>query len=246
MRFTNIFLLLTTAVLFGCASTPPVVSTRYGADQEASARNFIVSKDVGRIYFSAGKVVGGMYEVDLKNAPAGLYINSALVGQVNYGETMAFDVKPGTYIVTNGYGSNMGKNQTTVSISGGEIVFLRGDTRMGSGSGFGLIGAAISSASGERTGLEVNLIDRSSITQPLNIVSPQNCPPSVCVAGLSIGQVQGQPLPAPVAASSPTQKQNSQSATPSQRLKDLNELRKNGLITNADYESKKASILKEM
>jgi hypothetical protein len=49
-----------------------------------------------------------------------------------------------------------------------------------------------------------------------------------------------------VTASSPTQKQNSQGATPSQRLKDLNELRKNGLITNADYEAKKATILKEM
>ena len=187
-----------------------------------------------------------MYEVDLKNFPSGLYISSALVGQVNYGETMVFDVKPGTYIFTNGYGSNVGTNQTNVSIAAGEIVFLRGDTRLGSGTGFGIIGAVISSASGERTGLEVNRIDRSSIAQPLNIVSPQNCPPSICVAGLSLEKVQGQAISSSTATPSATQKQNSQGATPSQRLKDLNELRKNGLITNADYDSKKAIILKEM
>jgi len=246
MRFIKILPLFTVAVLFGCASTPPVVSTRYSSDQEALARSFTVSKDVGRIYFSAGKVVGGMYEVDLKNAPAGLYINTVLVGQVNYGETLVFDLKSGTYIFTNSYGSNMGTNQTNVSIAGGETVFIRGDTRMGSGSGFGLIGAAISSASGERKGLEVNRIDRSSIAQPLNIVSPQNCPPSICVAGLSSGQVQGQAVSSSTATPSATQKQNSQGATPSQRLKDLNELRKNGLITNSDYEAKKVIILKEM
>lgn len=246
MRFPKAFLLFTVTILFGCASTAPVVSTRYGAEQEALARNFSVSKDVGRIYFSAGKVVGGMYEVDLKNFPSGLYISSALVGQVNFGETLVFDLKPGTYIFTNSYGSNVGTNQTNVSIAGGEIVFLRGDTRLGSGTGFGLIGAAISSASGERKGLEVNRIDRSSITQPLNIVSPQSCPPSICVAGLSLGQAQSQPASSPSATSSSTQKQSAQGATPSQRLKDLNELRKNGLITNADYESKKATILKEM
>jgi hypothetical protein len=246
MKTINILFLVFIAILSGC-STAPVVSTRYSPEQESIATSFAVSKDVARIYFSAGRVVGGMYEVDLKNHPSGLYVNSILIGQINFGETLVFDLKPGSYSFTNSHGANQGVNQTNITISGGELVFLRGDTRLGSGTGFGLIGAAVSKATGERTGLEVNRIDRTAIPQPLNVVSPQNCPPTICISGLSLSQapITRNSSPNSTSSASPLT-QNSQGNTPTQRLKELNELRKNGLITNADYEAKKASILKEM
>jgi hypothetical protein len=92
--------------------------------------------------------------------------------------------------------------------------------------GFGLIGAAANPG-----GPELLRVDRNVLRQPINPVAPQSCPSSLCVT--------------------PLMGASSKAVTPevikgADRLLELNELRKKGLITNADYEAKKAAILKAM
>lgn len=211
-------------LLVGCAGLDQLPTAKYPADSDSNARNFSVSSDVGRIYYSVGKVTGGMYEVDLSKI-SNLYVNSIVVGRVSANETLVFDLKPGAY--TFGYSMNAEPpaKLLDVKILGGDIIALRGDLKMGT-TGFGLIGAAANPG-----GPELIRVDRAALRQPVNPVAPQSCPNTLCVMPL---------MGASMKAVTP------EVIKGADRLLELNELRKKGLITNADYEAKKAVILKGM
>lgn len=225
MKYAKIYLAgLIVILLSGCAGLDQIPTAKHPPESEANARNFSVPKDVGRIYYSIGKVTGGMYEVDLSKV-SNLYVNSIVVGRVSATETLVFDLKPGTYSIGYSMNSQPPEKFLDVKILGGDVVALRGDIKMGT-TGFGLIGAAANPG-----GPELLRVDRNVLRQPINPVAPQSCPSSMCVT--------------PLAGAS------ANVATPeilkgADRLNDLNDLRKRGLINNADYEAKKAVILKEM
>lgn len=217
-------IVLGSALLVGCAGLDQIPTTKYPTDSDNNARNFSVPSSVGRVYYSVGKVTGGMYEVELSKV-SNLYVNSVVVGRVSANETLVFDLKPGSYSFGYSMDSNPPAKILDVKILGGDIVALRGDLKMGT-TGFGLIGAAANPG-----GPELLRVDRNVLRQPINPVAPQSCPSTMCVtplAGASSNVVTPQILKG------------------ADRLNDLNDLRKKGLISNADYESKKAAILRDM
>lgn len=218
-----VVLSLVSTLLVGCAGLDQMPTSKYPTDSDSNARNFSVSSDIGRIYYSVGKVTGGMYEVELSKV-SNLYVNSVVVGRVAANETLVFDLKPGAY--TFGYSMNTEPpaKLLDVKILGGDVVALRGDLKTGT-TGFGLIGAAMNPG-----GPELLRVDRNALKQPINPVAPQSCPATLCVTPLA-------------GASSPVTPQVLKGAD---RLNDLNDLRKKGLITNSEYEAKKAIILKGM
>ena len=211
-------------LLVGCAGLDQIPTAKYPTDSDNNARSFSVSSDVGRVYYSVGKVTGGMYEVELSKI-SNLYVNSVVVGRVSASETLVFDLKPGTYSMGYSMNSEPPAKLLDVKILGGDIVAFRGDLKMGA-SGFGLIGAAANPG-----GPELLRVDRNALRQPINPVVPQSCPASMCITTLA------------GASSNPITPQILKGAD---RLNELNELRKKGLISNADYEAKKAVILKSM
>lgn len=211
-------------LLVGCAGLDQLPTSKYPASSDSNARNFSVSNDVGRIYYSVGKVTGGMYEVDLSKI-SNLYVNSIVVGRVSPDETLVFDLKPGAY--TFGYSMNAEPpaKLLDVKILGGDVVALRGDLKMGA-TGFGLIGAAANPG-----GPELLRVDRTALRQPINPVAPQSCPNTLCVTPLAGASISTPPP---------------QTLKGADRLVELNDLRKRGLISNSEYEAKKALILKDM
>ena len=223
-NFTNILAILATFSLVGCATLEPLPTSKYPSDSDANARNFSVPKDVGRVYYSVGKVTGGMYEVDLKNLH-NFYINSVAIGRISPNETLVFDLRPGDYVF--GFGGKADGPEKTIAVKvlGGDVLAFRGDLRLGT-TGFGLIGAAVNPG-----GPELLRVDRMALRQPINPVAPQNCPSSLCVT----------PLGGASSSTKPPQGLRSED-----RLNDLDNLRKKGLITQQDYDAKKAIILKEM
>ena len=88
INFKNIIISSVIFTLVGCASLEPLPTSKYPPDSDANARNFSVPKDVGRVYYSVGKVTGGMYEVDLKY-PHNFYVNSAVIGRISPNETLS-------------------------------------------------------------------------------------------------------------------------------------------------------------
>lgn len=212
------------SVLIGCAGIDQKPTIKYPPTSEENARNFSVSSEVGRVYYSIGKVTGGMYEVNLSKV-SNLYVNSVIVGTVNQDETLVFDLKPGNYSVGYSMAPEPPAKFLDIRVLGGDIIALRGDLKMGA-TGFGLIGAAANPG-----GPELIRVDRNALRQPMNPVAPQSCPNTLCI----------NPLAGVAAKVVPPQ-----STSGADRLDALNELRKKGLITNADYEAKKALILKSM
>jgi hypothetical protein len=104
---------------------------------------------------------------------------------------------------------------------------LRGKYNAGGAGGFGLIGALIAPPK-----YEIEISGERDLIKELEIATPQSCPPAICV---------------PVGAALVKQQSASyQNANTKDKLADLNELKKKGLITQKDYDIKKAEILKNM
>lgn len=212
-------------VVSGCATLAPLPAAKYPPSSESNANNFSVPSNVGRVYYSIGKVTGGMYEVDLKY-PHNVYVGPVVIGRVNAQETMVFDLKPGDYVLGFSTGAEGPEKTLNIKVLGGDVIALRGDQRLGT-TGFGLIGAAANPG-----GPELLRVDKSVLRQPLSPVAPQSCPSTLCIT--------------PLAGATSTSSGSPQISQGADRLNELNELRKKGLITNADYEAKKSVILKSM
>lgn len=78
--------------------------------------------------------------------------------------------------------------------------------------------------------------DRDLIKE-LEVAAPQSCPSNICIASDS---------PNPSTTQKPQMNSQGSNVSSQSRLNDLNELRRKGLITQQDYDLKKAEILKSM
>ena len=225
--------------LFGCA-IPPAPIVKHDAEKESQVRNFQVGPDVAKVYFFGGDRIGGITSDRPHGFRQAFYLNSNVIAKINPTDTLVFDLKPGTY--TFGWGlfnsTEIPPNQLTLTVSGGQIVILRGEYNAGAGSSFGLIGALVA---GPYT--TVVSVDKSAIRNS-NYVAVQSCPDSVCVTSAASPSSQTTSITKSITSQPSGAIVQQGSAT--QKLKELNELLKNGLITQKDYDLKKASILKDM
>ena len=225
--------------LLGCAVAPTPV-LRLDAEKENQARNFQAPPDVAKVYFFGGDRLGGIYSPSPHGYKLAVYLNSILIARINPTDTLVYDLKPGTYTFGwNTINSNdIPPNQLTLTVSGGQTVFLRGDFNAGGGSSFGLIGAAIAGPHSS-----VASVDKSALRNN-NYVATQSCPESICITKTASITTQAAPVSKVVPGTSSGG--TAQQGTASQKLRELNDLLKNGLITQKDYDLKKASILKDM
>jgi hypothetical protein len=148
---------------------------------------------------------------------------------------MYFKLNPGTYkfewVMRS---SDIAETRATsvefpYRVAGGDVVILRGKYNI-SGAAFGLIGALLVPPK-----YEIEISNERELIKELNIAAPQSCPSSICVLTAQTETVQVS-----------TPKQISQPTTVSQKLSELDELRKKGLITQKDYDNKKTEVLKGM
>jgi hypothetical protein len=229
-KLLSILLLI---AISGCAIKANVV--KHDEQSTSKAKNFTPHEKLAKIYFLTtskdnwlGMKTG--YSADLK-------VNGTLIGSINDDSVMYFNLSPGAYKFdwfmrsSDLFESKATSVEFPYRVAAGDVVILRGKYNPG-GAGFGLIGALISPPKYEiEIGTDRNLI------KELEVAAPQSCPSNICVTSDS-----------PVSSAMQKPQTNSQgsSVNSQSRLNDLNELRRKGLITQQDYDLKKAEILKSM
>lgn len=230
MRF---FLSIFFSILFvGCAIKADVV--KHDDKVSTTAKNFTPDDKLAKIYFLTTskdnffKIKSG-HSADLK-------VNGSVIGSINDDNVMYFKVAPGTYKFewvmrsSDLFESRATSVELPYRVASGDVVILRGKYNAGGGAGFGLIGALMVPPK-----YEIEISGDRDLIKELNIAAPQNCPPSICVASITADFI-----------SVSAQKNQSQSQTVSQKLSELDDLRKRGLITQKDYDIKKSELLKSM
>lgn len=215
--------------LSACAIKANVI--KHDEQSTVTAKNFTVDEKLAQVYFLTTskdnffKIKQG-YSADLK-------INGTVIGSINDDNVMYFKLQPGTYKFEWVMRSSdlMETRATSVElpyrVAGGDVVILRGKYNPGGAGGFGLIGALIAPPK-----YEIEISSERDLIRELDIVAPQSCPPALC-ASTSASLVRQQAT-------------SSQNTNTKDKLADLNELKKKGLITQKDYDVKKAEILKNM
>jgi hypothetical protein len=230
-KLLSILFLIT---ISGCAIKANVV--KHDEQSTNKAKNFTPHEKLAKIYFLTtskdnwlGMKAG--YSADLK-------VNGTLIGSINDDSVMYFNLSPGAYKFdwfmrsSDLFESKATSAEFPYRVAAGDVVILRGKYNPGGGAGFGLIGALISPPKYE---MEIGT-DRDLI-KDLVIAAPQTCPSNICVTSDS-----------PISSTTQKPQANSQGLNVSSqsRLNDLNELKRKGLITQQDYDLKKAEILKSM
>jgi hypothetical protein len=221
----KILSLLLLLAISGCAIKANVV--KHDEQSSSNAKNFTVHEKLAQVYFLTTskdnffKMKQG-YSADLK-------VNGTVIGSINDDNVMYFKLEPGSYKFEWVMRSSdlIESRATSVElpyrVAGGDVLILRGKYNSGGAGGFGLIGALLSPPK-----YEIEISNDRDLIKELEVAAPQSCPPIICVSVSS----------APVA--------QKPSSNTKDRLADLNELKKKGLITQKDYDIKKAEILKNM
>ncbi|MBU3565063.1 hypothetical protein [Polynucleobacter sp. MWH-HuK1] len=204
--------------------------TKHDEQSSIAAKNFTPHEKLAKVYFLTTSKdnwlsIKGGYSADLK-------INGALIGSINDDNVMYFNLAPGTYTFewfmrsSDFIESRATSVELPYRVAAGDVVILRGKYNAGGSAGFGLIGALISPPKYE---MEISK-DRDLIKE-LVIAAPQSCPPTICISADPTAQKS---------------QDKNKSISAQERLNDLNEMRRKGLITQKDYDTKKAEILKSM
>jgi hypothetical protein len=82
---------------------------------------------------------------------------------------------------------------------------------------------------------EIEISSDKDLIKELTVAAPQNCPSNICISLSATELISIEP------------KNNQiQSKSVSQKLSELDDLRKKGLITQKDYDAKKSELLKSM
>ncbi len=228
----KIFILLIVFALTGCAIKADVV--KHDEKVTTTAKNFTPDDKLAKIYFLTTskdnffKIKSG-HSADLK-------VNGNVIGSINDDNVMYFKVSPGTYKFewvmrsSDLFETRATSVELPYRVASGDVVILRGKYNAGGGAGFGLIGALMVPPK-----YEIEISSEKDLIKELTIAAPQNCPPNICITASSSDLV-------PVGAKS----NQVQSQSVSQKLSELDDLRKKGLITQKDYDIKKNEILKSM
>ena len=228
----KILLSLLAVLLVGCAIKADVV--KHDEKITTKAKNFEADDKLAKVYFlttskdNLFKFKSG-FSADLK-------VNGSIIGSINDDNVMYFKLNPGTYkfewVMRS---SDLFETRATsvefpYRVAGGDVVILRGKHNAGGAAFGGLIGALLIPPK-----YEIEISNDRELIKELNVAAPQNCPSNICVL---TSQTETMPI-------SSTKQQN-QSITASQKLSELDELRKKSLITQKDYDNKKSEILKGM
>ncbi len=227
----NFVLSLLVLVLVGCAIKADVV--KHDEKASSNAKNFITDEKLAKIYFLTTSK-DNFFKIKTGHS-ADLKINGTVIGSINDDNVMYFKLMPGTYKFewvmrsSDIFETRATSVEFPYRVAAGDVVILRGKYNAGGGAAFGLLGALMSPPKYE---LEVSN-DRDMIKE-LNIAAPQNCPSNLCITAVQTAET-------PQATNQPSQKLSA-----SQKLSELDEMRKKGLITQKDYDIKKNEILKGM
>jgi hypothetical protein len=228
-KIITIFMLV---ILNGCAIKADVV--RHDEKVTNTAKNFTADEKLAKVYFLTTskdnffKMKQG-YSADLK-------VNGVVVGSINDDNVMYFKVQPGTYKFewvmrsSDVFETRATSIEFPYRVAGSDVVILRGKYNAGGAQFGGLIGALISPPK-----YEIEVSNDRDLIKELNVAAPQSCPSNICVLTAEIDGTQVS-----------QQKNKSQTLSASQKLSELDELRKKGLITQKDYDLKKTEILKGM
>jgi hypothetical protein len=163
-------------MLAGCATTIP--TNKYSDVEREKLLQFSGNPNVARVFFLNGITSNQM--VNLRHGfPSSLILNDVVIGSVNKGDVLVADLKPGNYVARwrppfEKDGASRFKAQN-LNLQAGEVVIIRSIFNPG-GTGFGLIGAALSPPS-----LELDIGDDKSDISSLTVVKPTDCPQTLCV-----------------------------------------------------------------
>jgi hypothetical protein len=214
----------------GCAIKADIV--KHDDKVSMNAKNFTPDEKLAKIYFLTTskdnffKIKSG-HSADLK-------VNGNVIGSINDDNVMYFKVAPGTYkfewIMRS---SDLFETRATsvelpYRVASGDVVILRGKYNAGGGAGFGLIGALMVPPK-----YEIEISGDKDLIKELTVAAPQNCPLNICITSNT-------------ADLTPINSKVNQNQSVSQKLSELDDLRKRGLITQKDYDIKKNELLKSM
>jgi hypothetical protein len=231
-KMKTLITILSLIIVTGCAIKADVV--RHDEKVTNTAKNFTADDKLAKIYFLTTskdnffKMKQG-FSADLK-------VNGVVIGSINDDNVMYFKLQPGTYkfewVMRS---SDLFETRSTsvefpYRVAGSDVVILRGKYNAGGAQFGGLIGALISPPK-----YEIEVSNDRELIKELNIAAPQSCPSNICVLTAEVDSAQVS-----------EQKKQSQAPSASQKLSELDELRKKGLITQKDYDLKKTEILKSM
>lgn len=222
-------LLLVALVLSGCASVAP---------QRAEYTSLPpLEKGWSRIFFGAGQMEGVLH-VNLRHrtTTGPVYINGQKVGSPAYKEYIAVDLLPGTY-ESNWIPDEPEKfysSKTAITIKSGETRYFSCDMGpKGSGHYLGLIGGLINAASDY---MWVGLLteqppfdNTSKLASYSKFTGSSNSNPPENVANHP--NVDATPVA---------------NESVSQKLRDLQALRKDGVITEDEFQKKKQQLLEKL
>ena len=196
-----------------------------------------LEKGWSRVFISAGQLEGGI-KVDLKfrTNTGPVYINGQKVGSTAYKEYFAVDFLPGSY-EANWVPDEPDKfysEKKAITLKAGEIRYFTCDLETkGIGWAFGFVGAALSDYMwrgllNERPSLD----SKSKLVSYLKFNASSNSNPPASAINRPNDQV--------VPANMPTNE------SVSQKLRDLQNLRKDGVITEDDFQKKKQQLLEKL
>jgi len=226
----KLLILISFLILSGCAIKADVV--KHDDKVSTTAKNFTPDDKLAKIYFLTTskdnffKIKSG-HSADLK-------VNGSVIGSINDDNVMYFKVAPGTYKFewvmrsSDLFETRATSVELPYRVASGDVVILRGKYNAGGGAGFGLIGALMVPPK-----YEIEISSDRDLIKELTIAAPQNCPSNICISSNTADSI-------------PIVSKNNQNQSVSQRLSELDDLRKKGLITQKDYDSKKSELLKSM
>jgi hypothetical protein len=220
------------ALLNGCAIKADIV--KHDDKVSTTAKNFTPDDNLAKIYFLTTskdnffKIKSG-HSADLK-------VNGNVIGSINDDNVMYFKVLPGTYRFewvmrsSDIFETRATSVELPYRVASGDVVILRGKYNAGGAQFGGLIGALLVPPK-----YEIEVSSDRELIKELNVAAPQNCPSNICITTNTAELI-------PVGS----QKNQIQSQTVSQKLSELDDLRRRGLITQKDYDIKKSELLRSM
>ena len=221
----NLIFVIMLFLIAGCTIKANVV--KHDEQSTATAKNFTADEKLAKVYFLTTSK-DNLFKMK-QGFSADLKVNGTIIGSINDDNVMYFKLQPGTYKFewvmrsSDFIESRATSVELPYRVAGGDVVILRGKYNAGGAGGFGLIGALISPPK-----YELEISSERDLIKELDIAAPQSCPPTICVS-VNAATISQKPI-----------------SNTKDRLADLNELKKKGLITQKDYDEKKVEILKGM
>jgi hypothetical protein len=225
----NLLIILLAIGAVGCAIKADVV--KHDDQSTEKAKNFIQDEKLAKVYFLTS-TNDNFFKIKTGHS-ADFKVNGITIGSINDENVMYFKLMPGTYKFewrmrsTDIFEARATSVEFPYRVAEGDVIILRGKYNAGGASSFGLIGALMSPPK-----YEIEVSGDRNVIKDLVVAAPQSCPQNICAASNSL------PVVVPALTKS--------NQTASQKLIELDDMRKKGLITQKDFDIKKAEILNGM